>query len=122
MQLDVFASNIPEDSSVQHLPAVVKFLKELSHHQRSLMSEVCTLILLMPASNAVSECSFSSLRQLKSYLRSTTTQERLNSILILLVHNDLTDNLNLTEIGNEFVMGSEFRLTLFGKFLEADLI
>ena len=89
------------------------------------MSEVCTvasLILVMPASNAVSERSFSSLRRLKSYLRSTMTQERLNNILVLHVHNDLTDNLNLTEVANEFVMSSEFRLTLFGKFHETDLI
>ena len=76
----------------------------------------------MPASNAVSERSFSSLCQLKSYLRSTMTQERLNNILVLHVHNDLTDNLNLTEVANEFVMGSEFRLTLFGKFHETDLM
>ena len=50
------------------------------------------------------------------------TQERLNNILVLHVHDDLTDHLNLTEVGNEFVMGSEFRQTPFGKFLETDLI
>ena len=125
MQLDVLSSNFPEDSSLHDLQSILKYLKELSHPQRTLMSEVCTLaslILVMPASNAVSERSFSSLRRLKSYLRSTMTQERLNSILMLHVHNDLTDNLNLTEIGNEFVTGSEHRLTLFGKFLERDLI
>ena len=62
MQLDVLSSNIPENSSVHDLGSVLKFLKELSHPQRPLMSEVCTvasLILVMPASNAVSEQSFS---------------------------------------------------------------
>ena len=119
MQLGVLSSNIPEDTSV------LKFLKELSQPQWSLMSVVCTaalLILVMPASNAVSERSFCSLHQLKSYLRSTMAQERLNSMLLLHVHNDLTDNLSLIEIGNEFVMGSQHRLTLFGKFLETDSI
>ena len=78
----------------------------------------------MPPSNAVSEHSFSSLHRLKSYLQSTMTQERLNSILMLHAHNNLNDNWNLTEIGNEFVMGSEHtcRLTPFRKFLETDLM
>ena len=35
--------------------------------------------LVMPASNAMSECSFSTLRRVKSYLRSTMRQDRLNS-------------------------------------------
>ena len=68
MQLEVFASNIAEDSSVNNLPSVLEFLKELSFPQQSLISEVCTvasLILVMPASNAVSERSFSSLCRLK---------------------------------------------------------
>ena len=50
------------------------------------------------------------------------TQERFNNIHVLLVHNDLTDNLNITEVGNEFVMDSEFRQKLSGKFCETDLI
>ena len=76
------------------LHSVIKFLQELSHAQRSLLSEVCTLallILVMPATNAVSDRSFSALRCLKSYLRATMTQTRLNNVLVLYVHNILTD-------------------------------
>ena len=39
------------------------------------------------------ERSFSALRRLKSYLRSTMGQERLNNIAILNVHNDITINM-----------------------------
>jgi len=102
---------------------VINYLQNLSQAQRSLLSEVCTLaslILVMPATNAVSERSFSSLRRLKSYLRATMTQARLNNALILHVHKNGTDQLSLTEVGNEFVKGSSHCETLFGQFLPTD--
>ena len=57
----------------------------------------------MPATNEVSERSFSTLRLVKTYFRATVIQERLNHLMILHVHKDLTDKSNLTNIGNEFV-------------------
>ena len=87
------------------------------------MSEVCTLfhiILVMPATNAVRERSFSALRRVKSYLRSTMTQRRLNNIMVLHVHKDQTDQLLLIEIGNEFGQWSGHQRHLFGKFLLTD--
>ena len=122
MQLGILSSNIPCESA-QDLHSVIKYLQELSHAQRSLLSEVCTLaslILVMPATNAVSERSFSALRRLKSYLRATVTQTRLNNILVLHVHKNLTDQLCLIEVGNEFVKGSSHREALFGTFLPTD--
>lgn len=123
MQLGVMVSNLPEEPAAHNLRSVLQYLKELSDPQRCLLSEVCTLaqlLLVMPATNAISERSFSSLHRVKTYLRSTMTQTRLNSIMTLHVHKELTDKLNLTEIGNEFVGSSEHRLTLFGKFLPID--
>ena len=38
-------------------------------------------------------------------LRSTMTQERLNHIMVLHVHKDMTDSLNLKSVGNFFVAG-----------------
>ena len=97
MQLGILSSNIPCESD-QDLHSVIKYLQELFHAQRSVLSEVCTLaslILVMPATNAVSERSFSALRRLKSYLRATMhmTQTRLNNVLVLHVHKNLTDQL-----------------------------
>ncbi len=48
-------------------------------------------------------------------------QLRLNNVMILKVHSDRVDTLNLIEIGNEFVEGSEHRENVFGKFVESDL-
>jgi len=57
----------------------------------------------MPASNAMSEHSFSTLRRVKTYLRSTMRQDRLNYLMILHVHKERTDALDLKEVANEFV-------------------
>ena len=83
------------------------------------MAEVCTvlkLILVMPASNATSERSFSALRHVKTYLRSTMGQERLNNLMLLHIHKELTDDLDLKDVVTEFISGSEHRLSIFGKF------
>ena len=92
--------------------------KEFSTVENELLSEVCkliNLILVMPATNAVSERSFSSLRRIKTYLRSTMHQNRLNHLMILHVHKHLTDDIDIKSVANEFVAGSEHCLTLFGK-------
>ena len=47
------------------------------------MLKLIKLILTVPATNGVSEISCLTLRRLKTYLRSSMTQERLNSSLIL---------------------------------------
>ena len=122
MQLGVLSSNVSSDSA-QDLKSILKYLQKLSQPERSLLSEVCTLaslILVMPATNAVSERSFSSLQHLKSYLRSTMSQTRLNNLMVLHIHSNCTDQLCLTEIGNKFIQGSTHRETIFGKFLPTD--
>ena len=98
---------------------VQEYFRCLSDGQRSLLGEIpklVQLILGMPATNATSERSFSALRRIKSYLRSTMKQERLNHLLLLHVHKNKTHGLDLNRIGEKFVAGSEHRLRIFGKF------
>ena len=83
------------------------------------ITQVCSLVRLLlvkPATNAVSERSASALRRVKSYLRTTMTDSRLNNLLVLHVHKDCCDSLVLEDCLNEFVCGSEHHLSLFGKF------
>ena len=70
----------------------------------------------MPASNTTSEHSFSALRCIKTYLRSTMGQERLNNLMLLHIHKEITDDLDLKDVATEFISGSEHRLSIFGKF------
>ena len=44
------------------------------------------------------------------------TQTRLNSTMILSVHKEYTDQLDLVDIGNEFVRESHHRENVFGEF------
>ena len=91
--------------------------RSMTAAQRSFFSEVCSLIhliLVTPATNVASEQRFSAMRRLKTYLRSTMVQGRLNHIMLLSIYKDRLDNLDLEIIGDEFVRGSKHRLRQFG--------
>ena len=76
----------------------------------------------MPAMNATSERSFSAMRRIKTYLRSTMSQERLNNVTLLHCHKDITDSLDLLAVANEFVKLSSHRLSIFGRFTNEDYL
>ena len=123
MQLDILATNLSPWTGGYDLPLLLKQLKEMSEAQRSLLCQVCTLtslILVMPATNTVRERSFSTLRRIKTYLRSTMSQLRLNNIMFIHIHKDLSDKLDLLEIGNEFVSASEHRQNTLEKIIPTD--
>ena len=77
--------------------------------------ELFKLILVLPATNASSERSFSLLRLVKSYLRATNGQGRLNHLMILSVYKENVDELNLKDVAREFVHKNETGISLFGK-------
>jgi hypothetical protein len=79
-------------------------------------SATIQLVLVMPATNATSERSFSALRRVKSYLRSTMLQERLNYLMLLHVHKEYTDVIDLKHILNEFVSIKAQRKNTFKTF------
>ena len=77
---------------------IIDFYKSLTPAQQLLLSEVCKLfklLLVMPATNATSERSFSPLCRIKSYLHSTMNQERLNHLMILHIHREHTNKFKL---------------------------
>ena len=70
------------------MPSIINFLNA---NERALFSEIATvvkLILVMPATNALSERSFSALRRIKNYLRSTMTQKRMNNLMVMSVYKE----------------------------------
>ena len=106
------------------IKAYIAFLQELSLPARTYFSEVVKvvqLILVMPATNAASERSFSTMRRIKSYLRGTMRQERLNNLMTLHVYQDkldTVDSLDLVSVANDFVSLNEHRRTFFGTFAQ----
>ena len=75
----------------------------------------------MLATNAVSERSFSALKRVKTYLRSTTGDSRLNHLMMLHVHKDRTDALTLVDVADDFVGEKENRKQMLGKFSANDI-
>jgi len=121
-QLKILGDDIPTITEM-NFSDIVEYLKSLHTGMRKHQSEIfllSKLTLVCPATNATSERSFSALRRVKNYLQSTMNQVRLNNVMMLHVHKDRTDGLSLIDVGNEFVSGSEHRVTIFGKFESID--
>ena len=79
MQLHTAAAS--RETRLKDIDSVVTYLKSLNDVELVFYSEVVkvvNLILVMPATIAVSERSFSALRRLKTWLRTTMLQARLN--------------------------------------------
>lgn len=95
-------------------------LLSLEPSVRALFSQiecVTRLLLTVPASNAEAERSFSGLRRLKTYLRNSMGQGRLNHVAVLHAHQERLDALNLIKIANDFVQKCQTRRVTFGKFI-----
>ena len=86
---------------------------KLDHYSQIVIA--LKLILVLPASNCTSERSFSAMKRIKTYLRTTMSQKRLNWLMILHVHKERTDKLSIERIVNLFVSRNEERLRIFGK-------
>ena len=61
------------------------------------------ILLTMPVTVASAERSFSKLKLLKSYLRSSMSQERLNDLAILCIEKNMLENIDVDTIINDFV-------------------
>ena len=74
------------------------------------------IVLTIPVTTATAERSFSTLRRLKTFLRSTMSQPRLNYVMMLHIHKDKTDQLKSIDIAKEFISFNDQRKTFFGNY------
>lgn len=84
---------------------------------KNLLLEVHRLLLLfytIPVTTSTAERTFSVLRRVKTYLRSSMTQQRLNHVLLLHSHKTRTDAINLVQLAAKFVSVNERRGEYFG--------
>ena len=87
--IDVIHQVLPSVRMVTSIRTVCDALME--HSYRQMLSEVHKLLrlyLTIPITSSTSERTFSTLRCLLTYLRSTMTEKRLNNCLLLHVHKD----------------------------------
>ena len=79
------------------------------------VSQLVKLLLVCPASSAQAEHSFSALRRLKTWLRSSMTEVRLNSVAVCHTHQQMLDSMDLNLLCSDFVARSDLRMSLFGR-------
>ena len=116
LHLNILSSEC-EKLETKSLTSIVELLKNIPSSTKDLISEVfvlVNLILVMPATNSTSERSFSKLKLIKTYLRSTMGQSRLNHLVILSIYKEKLDELDLDIPIMEFIKKNESRCSIFG--------
>lgn len=113
LQLPMFRSSY----EYRNLSQAVEVWKLLQPDVRALFTDVEKLLrclLVIPASSCEAERSFSGLRRLKTYLRSTMSQSRLNSVAVCHVHQQRLDGVDVKDILETFVALNSDRQRVFG--------
>ena len=99
--------------SVQEL---ADFVTELNPQTRIMFRQVTRTIefcFSLPVSAAVSERSFSALKRLKTWLRSTMTQKRLTHTSLMHVHQEILDSLDVARLISTFFSTTAERRAVF---------
>ena len=78
--------------------------------------KLLTIYLTVPMTSTTAEQTFSSLRRLNNYLRSTMTQKRLNNVVLMHTHKERIDKINLLSIAKDFVTSNKRRANYFGHY------
>ena len=107
-----------QSREVTKVQTICNFFKE-QPGVKSLQSEVHKLLklyLTIPVTTSTAERSFSALKRIKTYLRSSMTQQRLNHCMLLHVLRHKTDSLSLEDIAKDFMERNERRSSFFGRF------
>ena len=73
------------------------------------------ILLTIPVTVASAERSFSKLKLLKSYLRCTMTQERLNGLATIALANDILEMIKYEDIIEDFISKNTKRMMLFSR-------
>ena len=74
------------------------------------------IILIAPATNAISERSFSTLKRVRTSIRSTMTDSRLNHLLLIHIYKEELDEIDIKVITDEFIKIEESRIATFGLY------
>ena len=101
--------NVADEKQVR-IKETIKIISSLNVSRKLLVSEVLELvelILLVPTTNAVSERSRSTLCEVKTYLRSSMTQELVTSYLIVTTYKKQVDKQKLVEAASQFCFKNE---------------
>ncbi|PWA52471.1 zinc finger MYM-type protein 1 [Artemisia annua] len=80
----------------------INFWKEFDYFPNATIAY--RILSTIPVTVASAERSFSKLKLLKSYLRSTISQERLSGLAMIAIENGILEDINCEELINQFAM------------------
>ena len=78
-------------------------LKNFKIYHEIEAGNIARLLLLSQARNIEGDGIFSALKRLRTYLRSIMGNNRLHALMLVHVHKNILDNMNLADVANEFV-------------------
>jgi hypothetical protein len=81
-------------------PEILKFVMDADCYPN--VSVAYRILLTVPVTVTSAERSFSKLKLLKNYLRSTMSQERLNGLAMCTIEKDILDTINLNTVLDDF--------------------
>ena len=97
-ELKVLQVTLPD--SLMSAPEILKFVMDADCYPN--ISVAYRILLTVPVTVASVERSFSKLKLLKNYLRSTMSQERLNGLAMCTIEKDILDTIDLDTVLNNF--------------------
>ncbi|XP_013617859.1 PREDICTED: uncharacterized protein LOC106324438 [Brassica oleracea var. oleracea] len=112
LELKLLRGGLPE--GITKAAGILEFLKR----RESCYPNTWTayrIMMTIPVSVASAERSFSNLKLIKSYLRSSMSQERLNGLSMLSIERDMAEKLDCTNLMNEFA-GRNARRIIFQQY------
>ena len=115
---DVIKKGCPSVKKVTSIDTICEAMNSNSIFKEMLptVHQTIRLFITVPITSATSERTFSALRHLLTYLRSSMTEKRLNHCLLLHVHKELTDSVDLVAVAKEFIDSYDERKKYFGHF------
>ena len=95
MELKILLGFLPREEMMGPV-AILKFLKQMGCFPNAFIAY--RILLTIPVTVASAERSSSKLKLLKSYLRSTMTQERLNGLATIAIENDVLEKIKYMKL------------------------
>ncbi|KAL5835174.1 hypothetical protein ACOSQ4_014671 [Xanthoceras sorbifolium] len=86
---------------------ILEFVKSMDMFPNAMIAY--RIFLTIPVTVVSAERSFSKLKLLKSYLRTTMTQDRLNGLALIYIEKDMLENIQYDDIIYEFAFRSVSR-------------
>ena len=86
--------------SLMSAPEILKFVMDADCYPN--ISVAYRILLTIPVTVATAKRSFSKLKLLKNYLRSTMSQERLNGLAMCTIEKDILDTIDLDTVLDDF--------------------